>query len=285
MSLGSVDGVPLFVEEMTKAVLEAGWLQEGEAGYELTGPLPSLAIPATLQDALQARLDRLTAGKAVAQLGAVLGRTFAYELLQAVLLTDEATLQRGLTQLVEAEVLYQRGMPPQATYMFKHALVQAAAYQSLLKSTRQQVHQRIAQVLVEQFPVLVETQPELLAHHYTEADMPAAAGRFWQQAGQRAAARSAHPEAIAHLRKGLELLSTLPETPERAARELTCTIALGGSLIATKGFGAPEVGRAYGCARELCQRLRETPQIFPALWGLWMFSMTQGSLQTAASDT
>ena len=169
--VAKADGVPLFVEELTKTVLEAGWLQEQEDHYDLTGPLPPLAIPATLQDALMARLDRLAEGKAVAQLGAVLGRTFTHELLQAVAPLDELAVWRGLGQLVEAEVLYQQGVPPQATYTFKHALLQDAAYQSLLRSTRQQYHQRIAQVLVAQFPETVETQPELLAHHYTEAGL------------------------------------------------------------------------------------------------------------------
>src|SRR2546426_4084279 len=155
-------------EEMTKLVLESGLVQAREDRYELTGPLPALAIPTTLRDALMARLDRLTTAKAVAQLGATLSRTFNYELLHAVSQLDEATLQRELGRLVEAELLYQRGQPPQATYTFKHALIQEAAYQSLLKSTRQHYHQRITQVLKARFHELVETQPELLAHHCTE---------------------------------------------------------------------------------------------------------------------
>ena len=179
------DGVPLFVEELTKMVLESGLLREGEERYALTGPLPPLAIPATLHDSLMARLDRLATVKDVAQLGATIGRTFAYELLQAVSPLDEATLQHGLRQFVEAELVYQRGVPPQATYTFKHALIQDAAYQSLLRSTRQQYHQRLAQVLAEQFPETAETQPELLAHHYTEAGLSAAAIPYWQQAGQQ----------------------------------------------------------------------------------------------------
>src|SRR5262249_20036882 len=177
--VAKTDGVPLFVEELTKTVLELGLLREHEDHYELTGPLPPLAIPATLQDALRARLDRLTEGKAVAQLGAVLGRTFSYELLRAVSPLDELELWRGLVQLVRAEVLYQRGMPPQATYMFKHALLQDTAYQSLLRSTRQQYHQNTAQVLAEHFPQTAETQPELLAQHYTEAGLAEQAVEYW----------------------------------------------------------------------------------------------------------
>ena len=172
--VAKTDGIPLFVEELVKTVLESGLVREEADRYVLTGPLPPLAIPATLQDALMARLDRLAAVKEVAQLGAVLGREFSYALLRAVAPLEEPTLQQSLAQLVEAELLYQRGHPPQATYIFKHALVQDAAYQSLLRSTRQQYHQRIAQVLEAQFPEVVDTQPELLAHHYTEAGLAAA---------------------------------------------------------------------------------------------------------------
>ena len=164
-----------------------------------------------------ARLDRLAAVKVVAQLGATLGRQFSYSLLQAVSPMDESTLQHALQQLVDAELLYRRGVPPQATYLFKHALIQDAAYESLLKSTRQQYHQRIAQVLTERFPETVETQPELLANHYTEASLAAQAVGYWQQAGERSNARSAFVEAIAHLTKGLAVLQTLPDTPARAS--------------------------------------------------------------------
>jgi class 3 adenylate cyclase len=220
--VAKTDGVPLFVEELTKMVLESGLLQERAEGYARTGPLPPLAIPATLHDSLMARLDRLATMKGLAQLGATLGREFSYALLHAVAPWDEGTVQRGLRQLVEAEFLYQRGLPPQATYTFKHALIQDAAYQSLLRSTRQQYHQRNAQVLAEWFPETVETQPELLAHHYTEAGLSALAVTYWQQAGRRASERSAYVEAISHLRKGLEVLKTLPDTPARTQQEWRC---------------------------------------------------------------
>jgi predicted ATPase len=173
------DGVPLFVEELTRSVLESGVLQEQGEAYALTGSLPALAIPATLHDTLMARLDRLGEAKAVAQLGATLGRTFSYELLLAVASQDGLTIQPHLLRLVAAELLYQRGTPPQATYAFKHALIQEAAYTSLLKRTRQQVHERIAQVLEAQFPEVVETQPEVLAHHYTEAHSYEPAVAYW----------------------------------------------------------------------------------------------------------
>jgi predicted ATPase len=275
------DGVPLFVEELTKMVLESELLQEGKDRYELSGPLPPLAIPTTLHDSLMARLDRLAAVKGLAQLGATLGREFAYDLLQAVSPWDEATLQRGLQQLVAAEFLYQRGLPPQATYRFKHALIQEAAYQSLLRSTRQQYHQRIAQVLAAQFPETAETQPELLAHHYTAAGLIEWAIPYWQRAGQRALERSANLEAIGHLTTGLDVLKTLPDTPERTQQELTLYTALGVPLRATKGLAAPEVGQVYARARELCQQVEETPQLVPVLRGLWEFYELQGELQTA----
>jgi predicted ATPase len=275
------DGVPLFVEELTKTVLESGLLREHEDHYELTGPLPALAIPATLQDSLMARLDRLSAVKAVAQLGATLGRQFAYDLLQAISPLDEGTLQQSLRQLVEAELLYQRGMPPQATYIFKHALIQDTAYQSLLKSTRQQYHQKIVQVLEGQFPETVETQPELLAHHYTEAGLSEQAIRYWQLAGQRSSERSAHAEAVAHLTRGLEVLTTLPDTPERTQQELLLHTILGPALMAAEGYQAPEVERAYTRARELCRQIGETPQLFPVLGGLWTFYLVRAEHQTA----
>jgi TOMM system kinase/cyclase fusion protein len=279
--VAKTDGVPLFVEELTKMVLESGLLQERAERYELTGPLPPLAIPATLHDSLMARLDRLATVKGLAQLGATLGREFSYELLQAVSPWDEGTLRHGLHQLVEAEFLYQQGLPPQATYLFKHALIQDAAYQSLLRSTRQQHHQRIAQLLEGRFPELCETQPELLAQHYTEAGLLAQAIPYWQLAGQRASERSAHLEAMAHLTKGLELLATLPDTPERAQQELDLQTTLGPTLMVTKGQAAPEVLQAYARARELCQQVGETPQLFQVLRGLWYFYLHRMELQMA----
>jgi class 3 adenylate cyclase/predicted ATPase len=274
------DGVPLFVEELTKTVLESGLLKERKKHYELTGPLPPLAIPSTLQDSLMARLDRLAPVREIAQLGATLGREFSYELIHAISPLDEGTLQQRLRQLIDAELLYQRGLPPQATYVFKHVLVQDTAYQSLLKSKRQQLHQQIVQALTQCFPETVETQPELVAHHYTEAGLTAQAIPHWQQAGQRAIARSANVEAISHLTKGLELLKTLPDTPERTQQELTLQIALGVPLMATAGYAAPGVENAYARARQLCQQLGESPQLFPALRGLWVFYLLRAELQT-----
>ena len=207
---------PYLSRRCTKAVLEAGVLKETNEHYELVGAFTTVVIPATLYDSLMARLDRLMTAKVIAQLGAVIGRQFSYELLHAVSQVDEETLHKELRRLVEAELVYQRGLPPQAIYTFKHALIQDAAYESLLRSTRQQYHQRIAQVLEQRFPETGETQPELLAYHYTEAGLYEQALGYWQTAGQKAIARSAHVEAIEHLTTGLHLLHTLPETPARA---------------------------------------------------------------------
>jgi TOMM system kinase/cyclase fusion protein len=275
------DGVPLFVEEMTKAILESGSLKSVDDHYELTGSLSTFAIPATLQDSLMARLDRLVTAKGIAQLAAVIGRQFSYELFQAVSQLDEVTLQRELGRLVEAEIVYQRGLPPQSTYMFKHALIRDSAYESLLKSTRQHSHQRIAQVLEAQFPETAAAAPELLAHHYTEAGLIAQAIPYWLRAGQHAVQRSANVEAINHLTKGLAVLTTLPETPGRAQQELDFQTTLSVALIATKGWGAPDVEKAQARAHELCQQMEETPQLFAVLWGLCGFYVTRGALPTA----
>jgi predicted ATPase len=271
--VAKTDGVPLFVEELTKMVLESGLLQEREDRYALTGPLPPLAIPATLHDSLMARLDRLATVKALAQLGATLGREFAYALLQAVAPWDEGTLQRGLHQLVEAEFLYQQGMPPQATYRFKHALIQDAAYQSLLKSTRHQSHQRIAAVLEGRFPEIAATQPELLAHHHTAAGCTEQAVVYWQRAGEHASDRGAPLEAIRHCTTGIALLQTLPETPARTQQAVPLHLALGAALQMAKGLGAPEVEHAYTQAYAWCQQVGEMPALVPVLFGLWRFSL------------
>ena len=279
--VAKTDGVPLYVEELTKMLLASDLLRAETEHYVLTGPLSTMAIPETLQDSLMARLDQLTTAKEVAQLGAVLGREFAYDMLRAVSSQDEATVQDGLARLVAAELLYQRGRPPRARYMFKHALIQDAAYASLLRSTRQQVHQQVAQLLEARFPEIVETQPELVAQHYTAAGCAEQAVRYWQRAGQQASDRSAHLEAISHLTTGIELLKTLPETPEHTQQALTLHIALGAALQITKGHAAPEVEHAYTQARALCQQVGETPELVLVLFGLWRFYVVRPQLHTA----
>jgi predicted ATPase len=275
------DGMPLFVEELTKMLLESDFLHQEAERYTLTSPLSAVAIPTTLQDSLMARLDRLPMIREVAQLGAVLGREFAYEMLRALAGVEESMLQDRLAQLVDTELLYQRGRPPRARYIFKHALVQDAAYASLLKSTRQQYHQQVAQMLEAHFPDTVATEPELVAHHYTEAGCSAQAVGYWQQAGQRAIERSANVEAIAHLRQGIELLTTLPDTPGRVQAELTFQTTLGPALVAIRGLAAPEVAETYHRARELCQQAEDTPELFPVLFGLWLLYWGRAEHETA----
>jgi predicted ATPase len=275
------DGVPLYVEEMTKSILESGVLKEANSHYELSGSISSLSIPATLQDSLMARLDRLMTAKVVAQLGATMGRQFSYELLHAVAQIDEPTLQREPGRLVDAELVYQRGIIPQAIYIFKHALIQDTAYESLLRNTRQGYHRRIAEVLEGRFPETAENQPELLAHHFTEAGFTEKAVGYWQQAGEKSVQRSAHQEAIAHLTQGLDLLTTLPGTPTHLQQELDFQVAFGLALRLTKGHGAPEVERAYDRAKELCELVGNTPQLFPVLRGLIVYAQTRGNLQQA----
>jgi class 3 adenylate cyclase/DNA-binding winged helix-turn-helix (wHTH) protein/predicted ATPase len=279
--VAKTDGVPLFVEELTKTVLESALLREQADHYELRGSLPSLAIPTTLHDSLMARLDRLANAKEVAQLGATLGRDFPYELLRAVSPWDEERLQHALTQLVEAELLHQRGEPPQVTFIFKHALIQEAAYQSLLKSKRQQYHQQTVRILEQHFPEVAETQPELLAHHYTEAGLPAKALPYWQRAGHLAVERSANVEAISHFTKGLELLKSLPATPERTREELALQLALGQPLRMIKGHATPEVEGVYTRVHELSQQVGDNWQQCSALMGLGRFYINQASLQKA----
>ena len=275
------DGVPLFVEELTKMVLESGWLREQEDHYDLTEPLSPLAIPATLHDSLLARLDRLGSVKAVAQLAATIGRAFPYEVLQAIAPVDEAYLQQALARLVTAEVLYQRGLPPQATYVFKHALLQEAAYASVLKGTRRRYHQQLVQVFATRFPEIADTQPELLAQHATAAGLSAQAVGYWLRAGQRAIGRSAYVEALSHLTQGLEVVQTLPATRERTQHELGLQTAVGAAVIAMKGYAAPEVEQAYTRARALCQHLGDTARLLRVLLGLQAFYVVRGQFQTA----
>ena len=278
------DGVPLFVEEMTKAVLGSGVLRAEGARYTLTGPLSEVSIPASLHELLMARLDRLPTLREVAQLGAVLGRDFAYEMLRAITALDEPRLRDVLGLLVEAELLYQRGRPPRSRYIFKHALIQDAAYQSLVRRTRQQYHRQVAELLESNHADTVEASPELVAHHYSEAGLPAQAVTYWQRAGENATRRSANQEAIGHLTTGLAQLAQLPETPERAKQELALQRLLGQASFATRGYASPEATRAFSRARELCAAIGDDASICPVLFGIWLLQLT-GAYHTNAETT
>jgi predicted ATPase len=273
--------VPLFVEELTKTVLESGLLADTGDHYELSGLLPPLAIPTTLHDSLLARLDRLAPAKEVAQIGAAIGREFTYELLAAVAPLGHDELRDGLNRLVEAELVFRQGAPPQATYSFKHALVRDVAYETLLKSRRQQLHGRIAGVLREGYPEVIEAKPELMARHCAEAGLANEAIQYVIKAGRQALERSANAEAAGHLGKGLILLGTLPPGPERDAVELNLLVALGPPLVATKGFTDPEVEKIYLRARALCQELGNTTELVPVLVGLANIHLLRAELRQA----
>jgi predicted ATPase len=272
------DGVPLFVEELTKTVLESDLLQEQGTSYELTGTIPILAIPTTLHDSLIARLDRLAGVKEIAQLGATLSRKFDYTLIEAVSPWDTTTLQNGLGQLVAAGLLFQQGTLPLASYEFKHALIQDAAYQSLLKGRRQQYHRRIAKVLEGISSVDIPTRSELLAHHYSEAGLFEEAIAYWQIAGQRDLEQAANQEAIAHFTRGLDLLKKLPKSSERDRQELEMQLGLAPAYMAIKGWAAVEVEQASQRARELSEKLNDGQLLYTALWSLWTNYFLRGQI-------
>jgi hypothetical protein len=263
------DGVPLFVEEFVRLLVE------GE------GPGPDRGIPSTLQDSLMARLDRLGSAKEVAQVAAVLGHEFSYGLLRAVTGLAEGELQAALDKLVDAELLYARGLRPEATYLFKHTLMQEAAYTSLLKSRRRELHRTVARTLAEAFPELAAAQPELLAHHHAEAGDVEPAVAAWQRAGERAAVRSALVEAASYYTRALHLLAALPHTAVRTQQELQLQVPLGLALRATRGWSSPDAIAAFARARELSEQLGDTRQLLVVLQGLWASSLTGGQLGAA----
>ena len=275
------DGVPLFVEELTKMILESGILQEDNGRYRLKGTMSHLDIPATLQDLLMARLDQLRAYKEVIQLAATIGRDFSYELVKELSPLDHEFLQEELTKLVKGGVLRQEGVPPKSEYSFRQALIQDAAYHSVLKGTRQKYHQRIGRVLEKRSSEDNRIHPEIIAHHYTEGGLPEAAISYWLKAGQMATQRSANLEAINHLNKGLSLVHSLPDAMDRNNRELALQVALGVPMTATKGYAAQEVEKVYARARELCQHLGDRTQLFRVLRGLWLFYLVRAELKTA----
>jgi class 3 adenylate cyclase/tetratricopeptide (TPR) repeat protein len=272
------DGNPLFVEELTKAVLEAGILVEDAEGYRLDGPLPPLAIPATLHDSLMARLDRLAAVKEIGQIGAAIGREFSYSLLRALVERDEAALKDALAQLEEAELVFRRGDPPEAIYSFKHALVQDAAYENLLKSRRQVLHQRIAQTLRDRFQTLAEIQPEVVAHHFTQAGLNEPAIEWWIKAGDRAMEGSAYAEAIAHLEKGIGLAKGLADEPAERLSRLRLQITYAYALLHARGQTMPKTIAAFARARELAAGVEDIAERSSAYYGLWAGSLLRGEL-------
>jgi class 3 adenylate cyclase/predicted ATPase len=274
------DGIPLFVEELTKAVLESDFLIKKEEGFRIDGPLPPLAIPTTLKDSLMARLDRLAPVAQVAQAGAAIGRSFSYAMIAAVTGQSDTSLRPAIQSLVDAELIFQRGTPPESTYVFKHALVQDAAYDSLLRSRRQTLHARVVHTIETHFREMTEMEPELLAHHCICAELIDKAIEYWSNAGHRSLLRSNLAEAANHFRKAIGALATQPDSSERRRRELTCQTAMAQALIGAKGYGAPETMAAWQRAHELATTVGDARQRFAATYGLWVGQYAQGQLST-----
>jgi predicted ATPase len=266
--LGKADGVPLFVEELTKSILESADLRDAGDRWEYAGRASTLSIPLTLRDSLMARLDRFAPVKEIAQIGAAIGREFSYELITAVAPHTAPALDQALAQLTASGLAFQQGVPPDAVYTFKHALVQDAAYDSLLRRSRQELHSKIAKVIEERWPQTEATEPELLAHHFTEAKLLPNAIPLWQKAGSRALGRMALAEAVAHLNRGLDLVAALPPSAERDGRELDLRSILGMAWIALKGWAAQEVWESLHPALQLANAPRRSDALIPILWGL-----------------
>jgi class 3 adenylate cyclase/tetratricopeptide (TPR) repeat protein len=279
--LTRTDGVPLFVEELTKAVLESGDLKEAGDHYEYAGSARAVTIPATLRDSLMARLDRFAPVREIAQIGAAIGREFSYEMIEAVAPMPQAQLDNALARLCESGLAFRRGTPPDAIYTFKHALVQDAAYDSLLKSRRQELHTKIARVIGQRFPEMKTTEPEALAHHLTAAGLAEAAIPFWQSAGEQALKRLALTEAISHLRQGLELVSTLPQSSQRDASELELRNLLGIKAWFGISPATPEVWTSLYPALALAKSLRRQDALALILLGLAAHIVVQGRVAEA----
>ena len=275
--VAKTDGNPLFVEELTKAVLEGDILVKDADSYRLDGPLPPLAIPATLQDSLMARLDRLAPVKEIGQIGAVIGREFSYSLMREVGGRDETALKQALAKLERAELVFRRGEPPEAIYSFKHALVRDAAYESLLKSRRHQLHGQIARTLEEKFPDIVVSQPEIVAHHYAEAGLVEPAIGYWLKAGNLALSRSTNA-AVGHLKQGLKQIPNIDDPMRRNKWELLLQTSLGNSLRAAQGWSTDNVKHAYTRALQLCEESGLDELTFPAVFGLWTWNFARAAV-------
>ena len=275
------DGVPLFVEEFARMLEESGHLGVAAGGPAPTPAFPADAIPATLHDLLLSRLDRMAGVKEVAQLGAALGREFPYELVRAASPLGEAALRRELDRLVGAEILFRKGLPPRCTYLFKHALIQDAAHQSMPRAKRQQTHERIARVIEAEFPETARSQPELLAHHLSAAGLVRPAIAAWLEAGRRSQARSGHAEAIGHFHRGLEQVGLLPESRERDELELGFQVPLSVSLNTARGYAIPDLEAVHARARELCERIGDSAPLFFVVWGMWALRLLRDEMDTA----
>ena len=271
--LAKADGVPLFIEELTRSWLESGVMRESGDSYVLLKSLASIAIPVTLQDSLMARLDRLGTTRGLAQLGSVIGREFSHQLIGYIYPEGEAKLQAELQKLLASGLLQRRGASLNASYVFKHALIQDVAYQSLVKATRLAHHQSIARALELYFP---EHPPEIIARHYTEAGEASKALEYWHLAGARAMQRVANTEAIAHFQQALLLIAQQPQSTQRAEQELEILLGLGAMLMASLGYGADAVGPVFQRAITLGRELQNPRRLIPALFGYWLYCILRG---------
>jgi class 3 adenylate cyclase len=269
-------GVPLFIEEITRSILESDDLEEQGGRYVLKRANREFSIPSTLQDSLIARLDRLGTAKDVALTASIIGREFPYELIAAMYPVSHARLEADLERLVRSDLLSQQGAPPNSRYIFKHALIRDAAFQTVLKARRRELHKRIADELAAHFPDVVQREPELLAHHYTEAEMTDRALEFWQRAANRAAAGLAYVEALGHVDRALKLILTLPASTERDEWELALLSIEGTSRMALDGWDSPSASRIYGAARQAAERLGRPQELFRSVWGQWMGAHSNG---------
>jgi predicted ATPase len=275
-------GVPLLVEEFTRLVRESA-VFESPGGPSPRGRAANAReLPQTLQELVMARLDHMSSDREVAHFAATLGREFEYELLAAVVTIDERTLRAELAKLVSAGILYVKGQPPTCTYLFKHALLEEALHSAIDEPDRRGFHQRVAEVMEARFPHLVETEPELLAQHFTEAGISEKAIRYCLKAGLRSRDRFAHVEAISHFNDGLKLLETLEASPKRDTLELELLGPLGTAYIASRGYAAPEVGPVFDRARALCEQAGQTPQLFAMMWGNFAFHIVRGDFRVCA---
>jgi predicted ATPase len=276
--IDKADGIPLFIEELTKSVLESELAQNIDDRYIAAGPLPLLAVPASLLDSLTARLDRLGRAKEIAQIGTVIGREFSQPLLAAVAPESATSLQAALAQLAASELVFVSRQSPDATYRFKHALVQDAAYATLSRVKREQLHGRVGEALEKGFPLTVETQPELLAHHFAQARLTERAVDYLLKAGQRSIEHSANAEAIGHLTRALELLQALPDTPQRKGASFQVDVMLGQAMIAAYGYAAPRTRETLLRARTLIDDSTDLAQKFSILYGIWASHYVAGEM-------
>ncbi|MBX3348283.1 MAG: AAA family ATPase [Nitrospira sp.] len=279
--LAKTDGVPLYLEELTENLLESGLLTEGNSTFSLKEPLKELSIPDSLQALLMERIDRLGPAKEIVQIGSAIGREFSYELLRETVDVTEGELKDALHSLGASGLIFQEGEIPTAKFMFKHALIQDAAYSTLPKKARRVLHARIGKTLESRFEERVKTEPELLGYHYEQAGLNGPAVEYWRLAAHRDVTRSANVEALNYFKSALALLNELPAGPERDGLELDLLIVRGAPLVTVKGYASAEIERNYLRARELSQGHGDSEYYFLAVWGLWVFHLVGGSLATA----